>query len=209
MEETKVQEQAKPESKKKTYKMMELSVSGSFKTQPATDKDRRQFEVKGICEYAPYDYHVQFAERMLPIWLKKDKRYEGINYEGRIKVYVDDYKETTGVPLCIGKDIKEMTWEELMSLACYKKMREIPLYKDGDIRKARETAYLLYEERINGRKILRTAQDVKKFTEKLREAEYSDVEIEKRLEECLVLTPNPHVPEKSYNFAKLPSIIVE
>ena len=200
----------KAESEKAKHKMMLLTLSGSFKTQPGSDVDRCQYNnVKGVVEFAEYEYYIQFGTRMLPVWLAKDKRYMDTNYEGRIKVYVDDSKEVEGTPICLGKDIKEMTWEELMSLACFRKLREIPLYKDGDIRKARERAYIIYEEKINGRKILKNAQELKKFKEKLEQAEYSEVEIEKRVGECLNLTQDEINPIKSYNFAKLPPMIVK
>jgi len=202
-------------------KMMKLTVSGSFKTQPGSDKDRCNFaSITGVVEFAPYDYHIQFAQRMLPIWLEKSKKYKDTNYEGYIKVYVDDDEEVEGISACIGKDIKQMDWKELMSLACYKKLREIPLYKSGDIRRARERAYAVYEEKINGKQVLRTAQDMRKFKEKLAVrlvtlgdlmdgAEVTGVQLEEALKKCHNMTQNSIDPSKSYNFAKLPSLFVD
>ena len=202
-------------------KMLKATVSGSFKTQPGSDKDRCNFSsIQGLMVFEEYDYHISFARRMFPMWLEKNKAYKDKNYEGLIKIYVDDVEEIEGTPLCLHKDIKQMTWAELMSLACYKKLREIPLYKSGDIRRARETAYAMYESKINNKLIIRTTQDMQRFKEKLTErlvtlgdllegVEVTGEQVAKALKKCHDMTQNALDPSKSYNFAKLPSLVVD
>lgn len=222
MESTKTKVETPIETKKADkMKMLKATVSGSFKTQPGSDKDRCNFsDIQGIMVFEEYDYYITFAQRMFPLWLEKNKEYKGKNYEGLIKIYVDDVEEIESIPICLHKDIKQMTWAELMSLACYKKLREIPLYKSGDIRKARETAYARYEEKVNGKLVIRTEPDMKRFKEKLIErlvtlgdllegAEVSAEQLEEALKKCHNMTLNAIDPTKSYNFAKLSPLFVD
>jgi len=209
------------EKNKETMKMMKMTVSGSFKTSPGTDKDRCNFaDLKGLVEFSDYEYYYQIAERMLPIWLAKSTTYKRKNFEGRIKIYVDDVVECEGTPECLHKDIKEMTWEELMSLACYAKIREIPLYKRGDLRKAQEKAYLLYEEKVNGKTIIRTKKDLNKLVKKAERkleingemvegGEISQSQLEEALKSCINTMQDAVNPLNSYNFAKLPSLFID
>ena len=198
-------------------KMLEISVSGSFKTQVASDKERQNFDnIKITMPFCDEDYYIQFSQRLFPIYLRKDKRYNEKNYEGLIKIYIDAVEEMGGKPLCVGKDIKLMTWEELQSLSCYKKIREIPLYKIGDLRHARERAYIRYEEQVNGRRVFRTEQEIIKFkdsvTQELLRLQMNEREIEldisKRLSKALSLVVDPNNPMNSYSFMKLPPIVV-
>lgn len=56
-------------------------------------------------------------------------------------------------PSCCGKKIKSLTWEELQDLAIMFCLREIPLYREGDLRWAREIAYKEYCSKIAGQKL--------------------------------------------------------
>jgi hypothetical protein len=195
---------------KKGMPMLKMSVSGSYKTQPASDKDRKQFsDIEGVTPFADHDYYITFAQRIFPVWRDKDEKLKDINYEGLIKIYVDDVEEIEGTPLCLHKNIKKMTWEELQSLACYKKLREIPLYKKGDIRMAREVAYEQYERQVNGKKVLKSTNDLKNFREKLEQKEMTPEEIEVRLSKTFNMTKDSLDPSKSYDFAKLPALYVD
>ena len=190
--------------------MLKLKVSGSFKTQPGTDKDRCNFSnVEVIIPENKWEYHTSHAQRMFPLALEKDKRYKDKNYEGLIKIYVDNVEEIEGDIICLHKNIKEMSWAELQSLACHKKLREIPLYKSGNLRTAREKAYIVYTEQINKRRVFKQVKDIKKFKEQMVEDRYSDPEIEKLVSEALSLIVDPENPKESYNFANLPSLYVD
>jgi len=191
--------------------MLKLKVSGSFKTQPGSDKDRCNFsDVEVIIPLNDWEYHIQHGQRMFPKFLEKNEKYADKNYEGLIKLYVDHVEEIDGEPECLHKDIKQMSWEELQSLACYKKLREIPLYKIGDIRKARERAYEVYTEQVEGRRVFRTVQDLQKFRRNmLADDKHTETEVDFLIEKSLNMVVDPERPDKSYNFANLPSLYVD
>lgn len=203
--------------------MIELTVSGSYRTIAGTDKDRQQFS--GIKLVVPrcrdglkedkIDTYTSFAVRCFPIARQADKALSKINYEGIIKIFVDDVKPVAGVPLCVGKDVKQMSIEELQHMACCLLLREIPQIHSGNIRTAREKAYITYMKVIKKKKIVKTDGDVKKIEEEIRRqferAGLTKEELEEKVEEALKDTfdmrVNIHNPELSYNFAKLKPLI--
>lgn len=204
-------------------KMLRLYVSGSVKTEVASDKNRMQIDnVKIDIPECDEKYFKTFTERMLPIYIKKDNRYKKKNYEGRIKIYVDRVEKFDGKPLCVGKDIKEMDWEELQSLACYlqpkeRRMMSIPHFRSGDLRAAREKAYELYVEHIQGRRVFKSAADISQFKDRvtqqsmrmnLTESEIKS-DIERKMKNSLSMVVNTNDLKNSYSFAKLPSIVIE
>jgi len=191
-------------------KMLKATVSGSFRTQIATDKDRHQFSnVSGIIPAHDWEYHIQHAMRMFPIWIENDKNFEDVNFEGIIKLRVDNVEEVDSEPTCLHKNIKELSWEDLQSLACYKKLREIPLYKKGDIRRAREKAYEKYEEIVNGKRVFKTKKQLKDFKSKMEEQGLIEGEINRMISDALNMITDDENPEKSYNFTKLPDLYVD
>ena len=94
--------------------------------------------------------HVQ--NRMLPIWIKADKRYPH-RYDMFRTVYIDGYERIEGTSKIIGKDIKSLSWEELQELAVLKNLRNIPAMRATDLRYAREKAYVEYSKNILGKTI--------------------------------------------------------
>jgi hypothetical protein len=203
-------------------KMLKLTCSGRFRTQPAMDKDSVQFQDFTIkipylpeeLRYAPDNKMLQNAKRMFPVSLRSSKLKDQ-NYEGLIKLYIDDVEEIEGELKCAGKDVKRMTWEELQEFACYFKLREVPLYHSGGLREACEKAYETYMKVIKKKKVLKTPNDIKALRErmqrKLENTEYEQHEIDEKIEEAIKdafnMTENPNNREKSYNFAKLPPLI--
>lgn len=191
-------------------KMLKVKVSGSFRTKIATDDGRHPFEgVEGIIPAGDWEWHITHATRMFPIWLKEDKRFEGVNFEGLIKIRVDEVEEVESTPICLHKDIKALNWDELQSLACYKRLRKIPMYQKGDIRRARENAYEAFEEIVNGKRIFKTPKEVSDFRKRMGEKELNENEIEKMISEALNMVEDPERPDTSYSFLKLPSIYVD
>lgn len=198
--------------------MLKITCSGSFKTNPGTDKDRRDFtNVTGLIPNCTEEYHMTNAMRMFPIWKKDHKELKDIPFSGIIKLYIDDVEEVEGQPLCAGKDIKTMTWEELQSLACYKSLRGIPLYRSGSLRAAQEAAYESYQANVLKKRIFKQPRDVADFKETLRRnmenLMLSEDAIEERINDEMKTAFNMivdmHNPQKSYSFAKVDSIIVE
>lgn len=131
-----------------------VTVSGDYRTGTKVGSDVIDFEgVVGKMPDCPEDFimfHVQ--NRMLPIWIKADKRYPQ-RFEMMRTVYIDKVERVQSVPAIIGKNIKELSWEELQELAVLKNLRHIPPYRSTDLRSAREVSYLEYSEHILGNKI--------------------------------------------------------
>lgn len=134
--------------------MFKVTISGDYRTSGGVHGDIVDFDgVTGImpeCDEAWVQSHVM--NRFVGIWLKADKRYPA-RFNSLRSVYVDGIERIKGTPSCIGKNIKELSWEELQELAVAKHLLRIPLIQATDIRTARETAYLEYSEKILGKKI--------------------------------------------------------
>jgi len=197
-------------------KLLKLLVSGSFKTEPASDKNRMPFSgIEIIAPFVKEEYYVTVAQRLFPIALRKNKEFSKINYEGLIKIFVDSVKEIDGELSFVNKDIKEMSWEELQDMACYFGLREIPLYQSGELRTAREKAYEIYMKVIKKRKVIKSALDKKVLTEKVRarcqalamdERETQEA-ISKEMENVFDMSVDPNNLERSYSYAKLSPLI--
>jgi hypothetical protein len=197
-------------------KLLKILVSGSFRTEPAKDTNRMPFN--GIEITAPFvseEYYTQVSQRLFPIYLRKNKEFAKVNFEGLIKIFVDSVKEVEGELSFVNKDIKEMSWEELQDMACYFGLREVPLYQIGELRTAREKAYEIYMKVIKKRKVIKSALDMKILKENVRtrcqtlgmdESETQE-EIKKSMENIFDMSVDPNNLEKSYNYAKLPSLI--
>ena len=196
--------------------MIEVEVSGSFKTQPGTDKDRKSFSgLKIVMPNCPSEYYTAHALRYFPLAIREDKKLKEINFEGVIKLFIDSVKEVDGEPSCVGKDVKEMTWEELQSMACVLKLREIPLYQSMNIRTAREKAYETYMKVIKKKKVFKSAKDKKELRERIERTceklELSPEEVKERIdkamEDAFDMTINPNNENESYDYLKLPALI--
>jgi len=198
--------------------MLKVTVSGSFRTEAGTDKKRYNFtKITGVMPDCPEEYILSHAMRMFPVWKNETKALDGINFDGIIKLYIDNVEEVDGEPLCVGKDIKEMTWEELQSMACYLMIREIPLYRSGALRSAQEKAYEMYQAKVLDKRVFKTAQDISRFKDDLRRnleaLMVSEQETNRRVDEAVEkgfsMLTDPHNPQNSYSFAKLPSIFIK
>lgn len=133
-------------------KMLEFTISGSYKT---AQKDIIDFEnVKGIVPFQDEEIATMHVRsRYVSRWIKEMKNSEGKPmYPERIQrvreTHIDDIKETTGKLSFVGKDIKDLTFEELQDLALAKDLRRVPLYKATDLRQTRVVAYVDYSDKI-------------------------------------------------------------
>lgn len=197
-------------------KLLKMVVSGSFMTEPASDKNRVQFNsVEITCPFVAEEFHITSAMRLFPIYLRKNKEYAKLNFEGLIKIFIDSVKEVEGELSFVGKDIKEMSWEELQDMACYFNLREIPFFQHGELRTAKEKSYEIFMKVIKKRKVIKSAVDKKILTEKIRmrcqalamdERETQD-EIQKDFVNIFDMTVDPNNLEKSYSYLKLPPLI--
>ncbi|MHA1970363.1 MAG: hypothetical protein ACTSXE_00775, partial [Candidatus Thorarchaeota archaeon] len=100
--------------------MTKLKVSGYFKTKSGTDIDSATFsDIVITLPHRNEDFFIRDAKRMFPVVQQKHKDLKKVRFEGLIRIDVDDFDDFEGKPECVGKDIKEMTWEELQSMSCY------------------------------------------------------------------------------------------
>lgn len=141
-------------------KALEVTVSGSYKT---ANGDIVDFEdVKGVIPEVDEEHaKMHVRSRYASEWVRnaKDKNGDKL-FKSRIdmmrQVFVDDMKPVKGDFSYVGKNIKEMSYEELQDLATAKDLRTIPLPKHisgVDLREMRTKAYLDYSDKVLGRKI--------------------------------------------------------
>ena len=133
-------------------KMLEFTISGSYKT---AQKDIIDYEnVKGVVPFQDVDVATMHMQaRYAARWIREAKGAKGeTKYPERIQrvreVHVDDVKEVTGKLSFVGKDIKELTMDELQDLALAKDLRRVPLHKASDLRNTRVIAYVDYTDKI-------------------------------------------------------------
>lgn len=128
-------------------KLVKVTVSGSFRdgnnnivdfdnmtgVVPSTDEERIAM-------------HVQ--SRYVPIWISKNKDIKQRPKNIR-QVFIDNISEEyDGELSCVGKNIKELSYEELQDLATLKDLRGIPLYRNGSLRDNRVKAIEEYSKHI-------------------------------------------------------------
>lgn len=132
-------------------KMLKVTVSGDYRT--ATGEVVDYDNVVGIIPKCPEEWILSHVKnRFIGEWIKKDEKYKKRFHSART-VYIDKVETVEGEPSCIGKDIKELNWDELQELAVMKNLFTIPLKHTVDLRTARDTAYFEFNEKILGRKL--------------------------------------------------------
>jgi len=201
-------------------KMIELTVSGTIRTEIGTDKGSVPFNgVKMKIPECSEEYYTQHAKRMMWITAREDKVLKKISFQGLIQIYVDKAEKCEGTPSCVDKDVKEMEWLDLQLLACCLKVREIPMYLNGSIRNAREKAYETYMKVIKKKKILKSGKDKKIISEKVHrrfaaelangDINNADLEfkVQDELDKAFNMVVDPNNRENSYSYANLPSLI--
>jgi len=127
--------------------MFKVTVSGSYRTGSGKGSEIVDFEnVTGVMpECAEELIQSNVMRRMLPIWIKADKKYTQ-RYDMVRTCYIDKVETIKGQPGIVGKDVKELAWEELQELMVWKNLRKIPTFRSTDLRIAREIAYLEYSK---------------------------------------------------------------
>lgn len=92
----------------------------------------------------------------VPVKVKeKDTTGKMVEVEKIEKQEVEKEVETEvyELPLCAGKKIKSLDWEELQHFAMMFCLRAIPLYRGCDLRTARQIAYREYVNKILGKEL--------------------------------------------------------
>lgn len=135
-------------------------ISGSYR---ASNKDVIDFD--DLVVYLPYtDEDVALMHirgRYAVMAITKAKKQDGekrfpLRVEDLRQVFIDSLKVVEGDQFSfVGKDIKELDYDELQDLATAKDLRRIPLPKElsgVSLREMRSTAYASYSEEILGTK---------------------------------------------------------
>lgn len=159
-------------------RFLEFTISGSYYN---SKKETIDFEkVKGRIPFCDEDNGVgsmHVRGRFAAKWIKDTVDNLGISrYQDRIEkmrqVFVDDVQPVYGELSFVGKDIKELSIEEMQELAVAKDLRFVPLPNSGlSKRDMLIRTYVAYSEKVLLKKI--------------------------------------KYQEESFNFAKLPSIILD
>jgi len=133
----------------KAYKVI---ISGSYAT--SSDELIDYENVKGIVPFNEnpdiIKKHIRnrYAISWIKTAIKKDKEYSKRDRVHRLReVYIDSLEEIEHNFSFVGKDIKEMTFEELQDLATFEDWNNIPLTK-GTIREQRMLAYKEFAQKI-------------------------------------------------------------
>lgn len=138
-------------------KALKITISGSYRN---SKREAIDFDgVTGIIPFVDEDLakmHVQ--SRYARVWIKNAKDAEGGKlYPERIEdmrqTFIDSIEVVDANFSFFGKNIKEMTAEELQDLATYKDLRVIPLPKEAsgaDLREIRTVAYAAYSDAFFG-----------------------------------------------------------
>lgn len=136
-------------------KALEVTISGSYRN---SKREVFDFEdVKGVIPFVEEDIAAMHVRsRYAMPWVKGAVDKDGNKlYPERIEdmrqVFIDDMKEIElKEPMSfIGKNIKEMSFEELQDLATYKDLRTIPLPKEisgMSLREMRVEGYAAYSD---------------------------------------------------------------
>ncbi len=127
-------------------KLKKVSISGRYKSGEKT----KDFQVSGLVPAVNDDkvrQHVQ--ARYAPMWISdggKNSRPDTI-----CPCYIDEIETVEAKKLTlIGKNIKEMSFEELQDLATLFDLMGIPLYKEDSLSETRRKAILEWSVMIDG-----------------------------------------------------------
>lgn len=137
-------------------KLMKATISGSYRTSTGEYVDFD--DVEGFLPFVDEDVAAMHIRgRYAVMWVKAatdskgEKKYP-LRVQNMRQVFIDRLETVEGDNLSfIGKDIKEMGYEELQDLATFKDLRRIPLPKElsgVSLRDMRAKAYVSYVEEV-------------------------------------------------------------
>lgn len=141
---------AKPQIKTKTEpkksKVWEVKISGSYR---GRDKKYHDFVgIEGVLPYVPEEFMLQLVRKRYAImWLAKELKDSG-NIKSIREVWIDSQKKGEAVLTYIGKNIAEMTPEELQDVATACDLRVIPVYRSTSLRPMQNIAYAAYAKNV-------------------------------------------------------------
>lgn len=132
-------------------KALKVTVSGSYR------KSRNEIvDFEGISGVVPsVDPDVAYMHvraRYVPMWVSASDELKDRLSTVR-EVHIDTMEEAEHKFSYVGKDIREMTFEELQDVATAFDLREIPLWKKTSIVHARAVAYAAYAKKLKGTEV--------------------------------------------------------
>jgi len=133
-------------------KALKVTISGSFRI--AGDEIKDFSGLTGVIPYQDEEIatlHVR--KRYSRMWIMNNQKFTDRLKSVR-ECFIDDMQEVEHDFSFVGKDIRELTQEEMQDLATAKDLRAIPLYKKTSEREMRTVAYAAYSEQVLKEKIL-------------------------------------------------------
>jgi len=137
-------------------KTLKVKLSGTYKDNKG---DIEEYEnIKGIIPFCDEGRaHQVCKSRYARMWLSIQKK---VRVKSMREVYMDSCVESEDTLTFLGKDIKEMTMEELQDLSVYLGLK-IPAYKKSSLRNTRVSAvekYLLEIKGVPAEKVARVIE---------------------------------------------------
>lgn len=137
----------KPEVKG-TVKAWAITISGSYR-----NADKEAIDFGGLNGFIPFiDEEIavqQIRKRYAAMWIILSGKYKERLQSVR-EVFIDKMEvvEITKGFTYIGKNITDMTYEELQDMATANHLQEIPLYKKTSLRQSQNVAYAAFASKI-------------------------------------------------------------
>lgn len=127
----------------KAYK---VTASGDYATE---DYKRVDFSgLQGIIPAVDRDLAEQALRmRYAPMWLSQSEKYTQRMKKLR-GCFMDSMEEIDYEFSYVGKDVKELSYEELQDLATALQLRRVPLYKKSSLQETRRIAYVEYSNKL-------------------------------------------------------------
>jgi len=129
----------------------EVAISGSYFNSKGEVID---YVTKGVVPMTESEELAISAvrNRYAAMWITLDPKYPE-RILGVREVYIDSISETEAEFSFVGKNITDMTYEEIQDLATAKDLRAVPLYKSGGLREAQGRTYAEYGNKVLGMNI--------------------------------------------------------
>lgn len=128
-------------------KALRAVLSGSYRNSKKEIIDFQDLE--GIIPFN--EEEVAFShlrKRYAAMWIMKNPEKFKERLHSVREVFIDVLEEAKGDFSFIGKDIKQLTQDELQDLACCKDIRGIPVFRKVSLRNAQAQAYAAYSAAI-------------------------------------------------------------
>lgn len=132
-------------------KALKVTISGSYRT---ADKDIVDFHTSGIMPYVGDEelINMHVRRRYAAMWISASEKYKDRVVTVR-ECFIDRIEEVDADLTFVGKDIIDMTQEEIQDLAAAKDLRGVPLYKKSSTRQMQNVAYAEYSEKVLGKEM--------------------------------------------------------